>query len=57
LYFLDIRPQENSYKTENRWVTFTNNIGEGIKITALNYFGFSAYPQYNSVFDEGDRKM
>jgi len=57
LYFPYIRPQENGYKTENRWVTFTNENGEGIKITAPNYFGFSAHNQYNSDFDAGDKKQ
>jgi beta-galactosidase len=57
LYFPYIRPQENGYKTENRWATFTNSNGEGIKITAPNYFGFNAHHQYNSDFDAGEKKM
>ncbi|UAM97983.1 DUF4981 domain-containing protein [Polaribacter litorisediminis] len=57
LYFPYIRPQENGYKTENRWVTFTNDTGEGIKITAPKYFGFSAHNQYNSDFDAGKTKQ
>ena len=57
LYFPYIRPQENGYKTENRWVTFTNDSGEGIKITAPKYFGFSAHHQYNSDFDAGETKQ
>lgn len=57
LYFPYIRPQENGYKTENRWVTFTNNKGKGIKITAPKYFGFSAHNQYNSDFDAGKQKQ
>lgn len=56
LYFPYTRPQENGYKTENRWVTFTNKKGDGIQITAPNYFGFSAHHQYNADFDEGDFK-
>ena len=52
-----IRPQENSYKTENRWVTFTNNNGDGIKITTPKYLGFSAHNQYNSDFDAGKKKQ
>jgi beta-galactosidase len=51
-----IRPQENGYKTENRWVKFTNKNGEGILITAPKHFGFSTHHQYNSDFDEGERK-
>jgi beta-galactosidase len=57
LYYPYIRPQENGYRTENRWVTFTNDKGDGIKITAPTYFGFSAHHQYNSDFDAGDKKM
>ena len=57
LYFEYIRPQENGYKTDNRWVTFTNDKGEGIKITAPDYFGFSAHHQFNSDFDAGEKKM
>ena len=57
LYFPYIRPQENGYKTENRWATFTNNKGEGIKITAPNYFGFNAHHQYNNDFDPGKKKQ
>ncbi len=56
LIFNYIRPQENGYKTENRWVTFTNSAGEGIYITAPTHFGFSTHHQYNTDFDEGDQK-
>jgi len=56
LYFPYIRPQENGYKTENRWVTFTNKNGEGILISAPKHFGFSAHHQYNDDFDEGEQK-
>lgn len=31
--------------------------GEGIKITAPTYFGFSAHNQYNSDFDAGKKKQ
>jgi beta-galactosidase len=51
-----IRPQENGYKTENRWVKFTNNNGEGIQISASKHFGFNAHHQYNVDFDEGEQK-
>ncbi|WP_439129035.1 glycoside hydrolase family 2 TIM barrel-domain containing protein [Polaribacter sp.] len=57
LYFPYIRPQENGYKTENRWVSFLNDKGQGIKITAQKYFGFSAHQQYNSDFDAGKKKQ
>ena len=57
LYFPYIRPQENSYKTKNRWVIFTNNDGEEIKSTAPKYFGFSAHNKYNLDFDAGKKKQ
>ena len=57
LYFPYIRPQENGYKTETRWVVFSNEKGAGIKITAPTYFGFSAHHQYNDDFDAGETKQ
>jgi beta-galactosidase len=57
LYFPYIRPQENGYKTENRLLSLTNDAGEGIKITAPNYFSFSAHHQLNSDFDAGMTKQ
>ncbi|WP_372756109.1 glycoside hydrolase family 2 TIM barrel-domain containing protein [Mariniflexile sp.] len=56
LYFPYIRPQENGYKTETRWVSFTNNIGNGIKVTASDLVSFSAHHQYNNDFDAGEEK-
>ncbi len=58
LYFPYIRPQENGYKTDTRWVTFTNKKGEGIKfIREDELFSFSAHHQYNSDFDAGKTKQ
>ncbi len=57
LYFPYIRPQENGYRTETRWVTFRNNEGKGIKITAPEHFCFSAHHQYKDDFDPGEKKM
>lgn len=56
LYFPYIRPQENGYKTDTRWVSFTNGSGNGIKITAENLVSFSAHHQYNDDFDAGNDK-
>ncbi|QXP66356.1 glycoside hydrolase family 2 TIM barrel-domain containing protein [Polaribacter sp. AHE13PA] len=56
LYFAYIRPQENGYKTDTRWVTFTNGSGTGIKVTATDLISFSAHHQYNEDFDAGDEK-
>jgi beta-galactosidase len=56
LYFPYTRPQENGYKTENRWVSFTDENGKGIKVSAPEYFSFSAHHQYNTDFDAGETK-
>ena len=57
LYFPYIRPQENGYKTDTRWVTFVNQEGQGIKISAPDQFSFSAHHQYNEDFDAGETKQ
>ncbi|MCG9792281.1 glycoside hydrolase family 2 TIM barrel-domain containing protein [Flavobacterium algicola] len=57
LYFPYIRPQENGYKTDVRWVTFTDNSGKGIKIEGSQLLGFSAHHQYNDDFDAGKTKQ
>jgi beta-galactosidase len=57
LYVPYIRPQENGYKTDTRWLMFLNEKGLGIKITAPNYFSFSAHHQFNDDFDAGDTKQ
>jgi beta-galactosidase len=57
LYFPYSRPQENGYKTDTRWVTFLNQDGNGLKITALEHFSFSAHHQYNDDFDAGNTKQ
>jgi len=57
LYFEYIRPQENGNRTDIRTLSFTNASGKGIEISAPKLFGFSAHHQYNSDFDEGDKKQ
>ncbi len=37
-----IRPQENGYKTDVRWLTLTNAQGKGLKIEGQQPIGFSA---------------
>jgi len=56
LYYPYIRPQENGNRTDIRKVSFTNDGGNGISITAAQPFEFSAHHQYNSDFDEGPGK-
>ena len=57
LYFAYIRPQENGYKTDVRWVSFTNSNGKGVKIERPELLSFSAHHQYNDDFDDGDKKI
>ncbi|MBG7631595.1 MAG: beta-galactosidase, partial [Bacteroidetes bacterium] len=57
LYFPYIRPQENGYKTDVRWVSFKNTSGQGIKIEGAQLLGFSTHHQYNDDFDTGKSKQ
>ncbi|WP_242116881.1 glycoside hydrolase family 2 TIM barrel-domain containing protein [Aestuariivivens sediminicola] len=57
LYFAYIRPQENGYKTDVRWVSFTNSKGKGIKVHGMQLLSFSAHHQYNDDFDAGKTKQ
>tara|TARA_R110001592_G_scaffold123108_4_gene330632 strand:+ start:11446 stop:14661 length:3216 start_codon:yes stop_codon:yes gene_type:complete len=57
MYFPYIRPQENGYRTDVRWVTFKNDAGKGIKIEGLQLLGFSTHHQYNNDFDAGKEKQ
>lgn len=59
LYFPYIRPQENGFRTDIRWVNFTNGDGKGIKVTSSSYsfLGFSAHHQYEKDFDAGEKKQ
>lgn len=54
LYFAYARPQENGYRTDNRWIKLTNDAGKGISIEGIQNFSFSAH--FNSIedFDTGD---
>jgi beta-galactosidase len=52
-YTAYIRPQENGYKTDARWVELTNQQGAGVRITGLQPFCFSALHHYTEDFDPG----
>jgi beta-galactosidase len=53
-----IRPQENGYKTETRWVELKNKTGAGIRIDASQPFCFSALHNYSEDFSyEGNKKI
>jgi beta-galactosidase len=47
------RPQENGYKTDVRWLTLTNNSGNGIEIQGLQPLSVSALNNYPEDFDPG----
>ena len=57
LYFPYSRPQENGYRTENRWVELTNDSGNGLKFVGLPLISFSAHHNYISDFDPGEKKQ
>ncbi len=56
LYVPYVRPQENGYHTDTRWVEFSNGKGTGIRIEGLPLVSFSAHHNTIDDFDEGIRK-
>lgn len=48
-----IRPQENGYKTDIRWITLQNTAGSGLKITGAQPLGFSALNVSTESIDPG----
>ena len=56
LYVPYIRPQENGYRTDNRWVKLMDNEGNGIKFTGMPLVSFSALRNPVSDFDPGMEK-
>ncbi len=58
LYFPYIRPQENGYRTDTRWLTLLDVNNQGIRIKAFDQtFGFSALNYSIEDFDEGVAKI
>ncbi|MCC9168699.1 glycoside hydrolase family 2 TIM barrel-domain containing protein [Pontibacter harenae] len=51
-----IRPQENGYHTDVRWVRLTNNAGQGLMIEGLQPIGFSALNYSVEQMDPGSTK-
>ncbi|MCD0468722.1 glycoside hydrolase family 2 TIM barrel-domain containing protein [Flavobacterium sp. JAS] len=47
------RPQENGYKTDVRWLTLTDNSGNGIEIEGLQALSVSVLQNYPEDFDPG----
>jgi beta-galactosidase len=57
LYFPYIRPQENGYRTDTRWLVLVDNSNNGIRLSAVGKtFSFSALNYTVEDFDEGDKK-
>ena len=52
-----IRPQENGYKTDVRWVALTDSEGMGILAAGEPYLNVSALTFLNEDFDEGPEKI
>jgi beta-galactosidase len=52
-YTAYIRPQENGYKTDTRWLELKNKDGVGVRIEAPQAFCFSALHNYTEDFDPG----
>ncbi|KHJ39413.1 beta-galactosidase [Pedobacter glucosidilyticus] len=48
-----IRPQENGYKTDVRWLTLKDKDGTGIEINGLQPLGFSALTYLTESLDPG----
>jgi beta-galactosidase len=48
-----IRPQENGYKTDVRWLSLTNNAGRGLMIEGVQPICFSALDQKTEDMDPG----
>jgi len=51
-----IRPQENGYKTDARWITLQNANGSGLKITGDQPLSFSALNVPTESIDAGPKK-
>jgi beta-galactosidase len=51
-----IRPQENAYRTDVRWVKFTNEQGAGVKFLGAQPICFSALPYIAEDMDPGITK-
>ncbi len=50
-----VRPQENGYKTDTRWLKLINKEGEGIRISTDRYLSFSAMDVSMETLDQGKR--
>jgi beta-galactosidase len=51
-----IRPQESGYKTDTRWLSLTNDNGEGLQVEGIQPIGFSAINHMAEDLDPGMTK-
>lgn len=55
-FFLYVRPQENNYHTDVRWMSLTNESGKGLMIKGIPTFSTSALQNTIEDYDDGDKK-
>jgi beta-galactosidase len=55
-HFLYVRPQENNYHTDVRWLSLTNEAGTGIMVSGKPVFCTSALNNPIEDFDDGEKK-
>jgi len=56
-YWAYIRPQENGYKTDVRWVALTNNNGNGLLVIGLPLLGVGAHHHLMEDFESPVRTL
>jgi beta-galactosidase len=56
LYHPYVRPQENGYRTDIRWVALTDSSGAGLLAVGMPLLGMSALNVRTSDLDEGTEK-
>jgi beta-galactosidase len=54
-YFLYVRPQENNYHTDVRWMSLANNEGNGLMVKGEPVFCSSALENAMEDFDDGEK--
>ncbi|HBE42385.1 MAG TPA: hypothetical protein DDW27_14505 [Bacteroidales bacterium] len=52
-----IRPQENGYKTDTRWLSLTDDSGNGILVTGDPFFSFAALHNIHDDFESPKGKL
>ena len=57
LYVPYVRPQENGYRSDVRWLSLTDGQGPGLRIAGDPSIGFSAHNQSIADFDSGSERI